>query len=510
MLIGLLGFGGSATVGLFIGIPEPYVHDEFSYLLAADTFAHGRLTNPTHPMWAHFESLHIIHTPTYMSKYPPAQGLVLAVGQVISGKAIVGVWMSVGLMCAAICWMLYAWVPASWALLGGFLAVIHPNLGITGYWAQSYFGGAVAATGGALVAGGLRRIMRRPRIRHALLIAIGLAVLANSRPYEGLLFSLPAGAVLLRWMISRNGPTLGASTRLIVLPIFVVLAITGMGMGLYNSHVTGSIFRMPYMVYEETYSRAPIFLWQKPRPAPIYRHEIFRQYDEDMLDSFYTKQRSISGFLSGKKETFRKLLDVYLGSLFALPLVVMLPIMIPWVLRNRWALFALVTCSMVVLGFIIETVDGMHYVAPITGLIFVSILQAMRLWRWRDRVTGQFVILLIISVSIYSLVRFSYHTMKKDHSADWHQQRARIVQNLEQTPGRHLVIVSYGPKHDVHAEWVYNKSDIDAARVVWGRDMSKTENDELLAYFRDRQVWQLNVDWDDPSPELQPYSRKVR
>src|SRR5271165_5190081 len=114
LCVGLLSLGLNVAEALFLGIPKPAVHDEFSYLLAADTFSHGRLTNPPHPMHAHFETIHVLQQPTYASKYPPGQGLLLAAGKVIGGHFIVGSYLGTALACAATCWMLMAWVRPKW------------------------------------------------------------------------------------------------------------------------------------------------------------------------------------------------------------------------------------------------------------------------------------------------------------------------------------------------------------------------------------------------------------
>ncbi len=179
--MGLLALVLRAALLPILPIPEPAVHDEFGYLLAADTFAHGRLTNPTHPMWVHFETFSVIQRPTYQCFAQPAQGMILAAGKLIFGHPFWGAWLSVGVMCVSICWMLQAWLPESWALVGGLLVVL--RFGVFGYWANSYWGGAAGAIGGALVLGALPRIKQLQRARDALLMGTGLAILVNSRPY---------------------------------------------------------------------------------------------------------------------------------------------------------------------------------------------------------------------------------------------------------------------------------------------------------------------------------------
>ena len=178
--------------------PPPQIHDEFSYLLQGDTFAHGRIANPTPPYWQHFESEYILLQPVYASQYQPAQGIVLAAGEIVFHNAWFGVWISIGLMCATLCWALRGILPARWALFGAFAAAL--QFGIFGLWMNSYFGGAVAASAGALVSGSLARIQIPGKARSSsALCALGIVLLMSSRPFEGILWS----AVALVWLLLR-------------------------------------------------------------------------------------------------------------------------------------------------------------------------------------------------------------------------------------------------------------------------------------------------------------------
>ena len=263
-------------------IPLPFAPDDFSFLLASDTFASGRLTNPTPAMWAHFETIHVSMTPTYMSMYFPAQGSRwMAASKVLSsGHPWYGLLLVSALMCAAICWMLQAWLPPTWALLGGILAVVH--LGLFSYWINTYHAaGSIVALGGALVLGALPRLMRTVQLRDSLLMAVGVALLVLTRPYEGMLLCFPVAFVLGRWVLfGRNRPSAAVLVRCAAAPLALIVA-AGVWMGYYDYRAFGSPLTLPYTVNRNMYAMAPYFIWQSQRPEPAYRHEVIRHFYQD-------------------------------------------------------------------------------------------------------------------------------------------------------------------------------------------------------------------------------------
>ena len=111
-------------------------------------------------------------------------------------------------------------------------------------------------------------------------------------------------------------------------------------------------------------------------------------------------------------------------------------------------------------------------------------MRHLRLWRWRGQQTGVALVRAIPAIACAMVLlrvgAAAAHTQIEPAWPRGNLDRVAIMRQLEATPGRHLVIVSYGPHHDVDWEWVYNAADIDGAKVVWARDMGARDNQELL------------------------------
>ena len=457
-------------------------------------------------MWIFFETFHVNMQPTYMSKYQPGQGAILALGQIL-GHPWIGVLLSVGLMCAAIVWALQGWFPARWALFGGAVAAI--QFGIFNYWDDSYWGGAVAAVGGALVVGALPRIVRYLRPRDALIFGAGAAILANSRPFEGAIFCAAASVLLLARMAKKRSHEWRVMFRRVFIPLALVLAAAGAFMGYYNWRLTGNALLFPYQLNDQTYLRTPHFVWQKLRPAREYRNAEFDSFYNDWTREIWEDSR-----LDASRHGLEKGLFWKLGQLqqFFLPkywLAVVLATL-PWLWRDGKARALGFLIGACVVSVLVVVWFEPHYAAPMTAAVFGIVVQAMRYarrWRIGRRRIGVGVtrgVALCVVVLIPPHAWFSVQQMPRDTNKEHMRFRAQLESDFEKFPGDQLVIVRYTPEHDPGEEWVYNRADIDHAKVVWAREISDADMRPLLNYFRERHAWLVEADTDPPTLSQYP------
>lgn len=486
--------------------PVPVITDEFSHLLLADTLRRGRLTNPTHPMWPHFETIHVFHQPTYNSMYLPGQALFLATGQLVFGHPWAGVLLSTGLMAAAACWMLQAWVGPKWALLGGLIVVF--RYGVFSYWGNSYWGGAVPAMAGALVLGALPRLKQNARPAAALWLGVGLVLLANTRPFEGLVFTVPVAVYLFRWLW-KEGRSRSNRVALRSAGVLVVVLAAGAAFTLYYCwRVTGSPFKLPYQVNQETYGWPMTLAIFDP---PKISHPIpqLRQYYEWELGEHdklvHVRERIVDHVLDAVR-----LWSFYLGP--ALTVFALVGFRRAW--RGRAAFLTTVVC-LTAAAASIEQTRYPHYVAPATAALLGIVVCGLRVSLLRKRTVSSGVALpVIVLLAGWAALPLRLSGFEAGSYASWNRYlswccgapgniaRAKLDESLRRAGGRHLVVVRYGAGHKWMCEWVYNEADIDRAVVVWARDLGEQPNRRLFRYFADRTIWLLTP---EETPVLRPY-----
>ena len=356
--------------------------------------------------------------------------------------------------------------------------------------------------------GSVRRLIRRRLVTASVTLALGCGVLANSRPFEGLLLSLSIGVILIIWIIRKKGPPFLITLSRVFLPAFGLLTLITVGMAYYNFRVTNHPLRLPYQVYETTYAAVPLFLWQKPRPEPTYRHQIMFDYQITQTMAVYEFQRSIRGF--GLKMLFYVSLVIKdLFNVYAIPFIGVFGTLSVHAWRNQWAGFTIMTFFFVSASVLSGTYFSPHYFSPIVSLNYFFVLTAMRLCLWRDQKAGKFFMWFIPLLALCVAGGSLYVSVHQEPSSVAGFQRARLLQQLERENGKHLIIVNYGPAHSVHHEWVYNEANIDNSKVVWARKMDRSQDCRLIEHFSERRIWSLELDGDQSRAKLVPYGRDL-
>lgn len=480
--IQLAGVGLHAVVA---GAPAPFVHDEFSYLLAGQTFASGRITNPQHPMWVHFEAPHVLMTPTMMSKYPPGQAVFLAVGYLL-GHPWIGVILSTLVMIVLLYWAASKWLAPWWALAVGVFGL---GMVMGTYWSGTYWGGAVNAAAGALVTGSAGVLRRRASAAHLSVFAVGTGLCGFTRQYEGLVLVVLTSGWLL-WRAARRGkPGVADYLRRSTGAAAIMVVIAGVFF-YYNYRVTGNPLLTPYSLSSRQYLASRMFIFQDHPPIPKYRHKMMEDIYVGLRRSDLPVYWRLYSHLDGFRAIYapRLLFPLYLLALYM-------------ALRGRQRATKPVVLMTACGGIAVLLLPYMyaHYYAPFAACFAISMvaaLRGLRAWRWKGNRPGWVVLALCMGYYVGHLAVEGYRAPKSVERPErkWAQGREQLIERLARGGGRHLILVSYAQDHNWHRSWVYNEADIDKAAVVWAREMNPAQDAEIIRYFADRKVWLLEAD----------------
>ena len=502
--VGVVAFAMAGAVSWLLPF-TPHEHDEFSYLLAADTLLHGRLANPAPQLWQPFQSFHIVLQPSYASKYPLGLSLPIALGWGLLGMPIAGCWVAAGICASSITWMLAGLTSRRWAVLGGLLVACHPPLQLA--WSQNLMSGWLTAAGSALLAGGIFRLRRRHSHLAAGVAGLGVGLLAITRPFEGLVATVLLSVVCWGlwhgrsladklWSIARALPAAS-------LPIAAALTLILM----QNWAVTGRLGQMSYQLHEQQYGVAPLFVFgQQQVPAMETQGQwpaVVRDFHYGWsLDSFRDRA-GVVGWLKGVGKAVARLW--YLRMLLTL---------LPLVAIGWWGRFQLpqwLAAAVVLQVLVSASVCWVYlrYLAPVMPwLVVLAVLSLRRVFRvlvdtrWVSLSQPQhFMGILLVAQTLLLVV----HCVRiaDGEMSDWARHRAQIARELEQLPGQHLVLVLYSSEHNTLQEWVYNRADLDSAKVLWARGESSEWNTRLTDRYRaTHAIWELEADGVDSRPKL--------
>jgi len=279
------------------------------------------------------------------------------------------------------------------------------------------------------------------------------------------------------------------------------MAVTMAFMAYYNWRLTGHAALFPYVLNARTYDAAGLFLWDHPREPLDYNNQQFEEfYGGWELENYNNSWRDVWR-VTAEKLTRSGSTYFWWGALLLLP-------GLPFAFFDRKMRLPLAIFLIVTVGFFLVIWSMPHYAAPMTCVVVLLLVQAIRHARTMKvfgrpvgaAVSRAAVMLLAVDMALGVAHRVC-DPLRWACAGD--PSRAAIIERLSHAPGKHLVVVRYAEGYNVHDDWVFNGAEIDSAKLLWARETNPQQNQKLFDYFKDRQIWLIEPEEDNT--ELIPY-----
>ncbi|HVW02645.1 MAG TPA: hypothetical protein VHB77_19975 [Planctomycetaceae bacterium] len=505
LLPALAALGMNAWTGSWFLDAPPAYHDEYSYLVQADTFLAGRVSYPSPPLAHLFDQMHVLNEGRFASRYFPGVGLWLA-----PFVAIGHPYWSCWLAGALIAWCVY-WIGCE---LGGFRAGLLAGMLTACAPGMELFGNLLLAHHPTLL--GLSAFMlcyyRWRRLRRwgwAFGAGSALAYAMLCRPMTAAGIGLPFGIDAFVWLAAgRPLPMVRRCGQIVALgiPVFAGFA----ALAAYDQAITGNWRVTPYQLYTDIYTPRHVYGFANRergeqalggRDLPL----VSRGYDE--------WAKNLTPELAAENTGLR-LLWSWRWTLGVLPLALG---MMAWACaglftRRGWWLIptAILSLFVVHIPYWFVGIMHWHYVFE-SGPLWLLLFAGGSAWLWenwgaagRRLLSGWWALLIGAAVLLGHASCEPFWVAPRDVGLQelsfargrYYKFRQFVAGNVRERPA--LVLVEPDPA-DVSMDFVTNKPTFDAPVLIGRYDPRGPSRAEIAQAFPGRAIYLFRAktgDWE--------------
>ena len=255
----LIAFGMSYQFGTNFSELPPAYHDEYSYLIQAQTYLQGRWSNPEFALMPElFDQMHVLNEGVFASRYFPAVGVwiapFLAFGNPWLGHQIA----------QALCAFLMFWIGRELSnngtgMLAGLMFAFSPGLVL---FSNLLLAHHPTLLGLCLFLWGFLKARRTQSVLMFMMAGIGLSFAMLCRPMTAAGFGLPFGILFFYWWLTGRGvgprsTFVSRSYRAVALGIPLVIGFLVVFWS--NKQITDSYTLTPYQLYLDTYTPRHVY-----------------------------------------------------------------------------------------------------------------------------------------------------------------------------------------------------------------------------------------------------------